>query len=353
MAEPKSVAQKLQQAASLQNGPKLPDWPYIGKITDVMNKVKQLGSGSGGTVYLAQDKQDPNAYFAAKVITATSEWNDREWLALERLRLASACVESGVICHRGHFLVDVPTSTGLSTFPLLLTDYVKGQDMYDFIESWWRKNKKAPPLDLAMAVIESCIRALATVHAAGLAHRDIKPENMMIQHSVSVDETTKKQTHKAHCVIVDFAYACDVTSCVNMQFSGTPCYASASRLKRAMRYINGRSPREETPEAALKRGQAGDVWAMGLTLFFFLTGHQPWPCIVLDSVEAAGIQYPDSFASLEQFAKRYSLLEHERLPIGYDNPEIAQLLQDMLVTNDKERITAAEAIARLANISRQ
>lgn len=81
--------------------------------------------------------------------------------------------------------------------------------------------------------------ALAYLHANSLIHDDVKPDNIMW------DPTTQ------HSVLIDFGAALDHQNLPADYFnpSGTPPYAPPEFLQR-------------------KKGSAGDVWALGVTMLF-------------------------------------------------------------------------------------
>lgn len=325
------TSSRLRQAATMD--PKLPRWPYVGDIRKEFRILQKLGSGAGGTVHVVRRRSD-NAVFALKVIHSPSEWTNTEWLALERLRESTDCGASGVVCHRGHFIIDRLTSDSSvhPRLPALLMDYVDGPDLHEFARAWWEEHDRAPDQRLARSLAVSCLAALATVHSAGLAHRDIKPENIVVQ---------TKGPNEVHCTIVDFAYACDEDTCGSVRFSGTPCYATSSRLDDAL--LAKGDARQCL--SALQREQAGDVWALGLALFFFLTGSEPWPCIVSDAIQDAETPLPTAIAALARFTERYRLLDHER--VAGDDRQLESVLSQMLEPEDRMRLTAAAALAAL------
>ena len=320
--------------------PALPNWPYIGDARQRFAFERKLGSGVGGSVYLVRERANDTLY-ALKIVENAREWSDNEWLVLEQLRESTDCLRSGVVCHRGHFIVDNANERSPhKRVPALLIDYVDGPDLFDFARVWWDTKNQAPAATLARAIAKSCLSALAVVHSAGIAHRDIKPENIIVQ--FDPPDQTHSAIHNVRCTIVDFAYACDEQTCATTRFSGTPCYATATRLQSAL----DDNKRTEPDYAAFQREQAGDVWALGLSLFFFFTGSQPWPCVVSSAIEEAKTPMPHAIAALAAFADRYSLLDHEH--VAGDDSTLDNVLFQMLVPEDDMRITAAAALAALS-----
>jgi hypothetical protein len=99
------------------------------------------------------------------------------------------------------------------------------------------------------AVMTQLLAAVETVHNAGMLHRDIKPENVLIANDNRV-------------VLIDFGSARD--------------YEEAKTLTQSTILTPGYAPIEQYSNRA-KRGAFTDIYALGATLYFLLTGQKPMP----------------------------------------------------------------------------
>ena len=99
------------------------------------------------------------------------------------------------------------------------------------------------------AVMTQLLAAVDTVHNAGMLHRDIKPENVLIANDNRV-------------VLIDFGSARD--------------YEEAKTLTQSTILTPGYAPIEQYSNRA-KRGAFTDIYALGATLYFLLTGQKPMP----------------------------------------------------------------------------
>jgi formylglycine-generating enzyme required for sulfatase activity/predicted Ser/Thr protein kinase len=100
---------------------------------------------------------------------------------------------------------------------------------------------------LAIPIIDQLLDAVEEVHQLGMLHRDIKPDNILL-------------TDKNSVVLIDFGSAREFSEGLTMTQTAmlTPGYA----------------PMEQYSNRA-KRGTFTDIYALGATMYFMLTGEKP------------------------------------------------------------------------------
>jgi serine/threonine protein kinase/tetratricopeptide (TPR) repeat protein len=121
-------------------------------------------------------------------------------------------------------------------------------------------------LPLALEVIQQTTRGLAAAEACGVVHRDIKPSNLMIESAASGEVLIK---------IIDYGVAkvmaSDATAQTQAGFIGTPAFASPEQFDEAgQRQIDARS----------------DIYSLGVTFWYFLTGHTPFAGRTIEEIRA-------------------------------------------------------------------
>ena len=125
-------------------------------------------------------------------------------------------------------------------------------------------------LPLALEVIQQTARGLAAAEACGVVHRDIKPSNLMIESAASGEVLVK---------IIDYGVAKvmapDATAQTQAGFIGTPAFASPEQFDEAgQRQIDARS----------------DIYSLGVTFWYFLTGHTPFAGRTIEEIRAKQTQ---------------------------------------------------------------
>jgi serine/threonine protein kinase/tetratricopeptide (TPR) repeat protein len=163
-------------------------------------------------------------------------------------------------------------------------------------------------LPLALEVIQQTARGLAAAEVCGVVHRDIKPSNLMIESAASGDELVK---------IIDYGVAkvvaSDSTAQTQAGFIGTPAFASPEQFDEAgQQQIDARS----------------DIYSLGVTFWYLLTGHTPFAGRTLEEIRA----------------KQTKNLPLQRLKRAHVPPRVISLLSSMLAIDAAKRPQSAREL---------
>jgi serine/threonine protein kinase/TRAP-type mannitol/chloroaromatic compound transport system substrate-binding protein len=116
------------------------------------------------------------------------------------------------------------------------------------LSQWRRALARAPTQDEIDAIAQKLLDAVEAVHAAGILHRDIKPANIIMRDGVTP-------------VLIDFGAARQALS-------------ARSRTVHAI-VTPGYSPKEQYALDVDRQGPWSDIYALGATFYFLVTGRQP------------------------------------------------------------------------------
>jgi serine/threonine-protein kinase len=200
-----------------------------------------LGSGSMGTVYKAQSKND-SQWYAVKVLPRRSMWNVR--IARRKVRAFEQCQHPTVVP-----FVDVGTSGGMH---YLAWPLIEGETLDKTVA---REGKLG--VAQAAAFVLQIAEGLEVCHQQGLFHGLLKPSNLMV--------TPDQQIR-----ILDFGIGSllaetegeslvDTMSTANSVASGLDCASPESIM----------DPTNLTP--------LGDQYSLGCVLYYCLSGQYPFP----------------------------------------------------------------------------
>ena len=176
-----------------------------------------------------------------------------------------------------------------------------------------RDGPLTPKLVLEIAVQVS--RALVAASAHGLIHRDLKPGNIMLTPGDSAEVEVK---------VIDFGLAKAITETENEmdithgEFVGTPNFASPEQFD--SRVVDVRS----------------DIYSLGATLWFALTGKSPYAGHSLDEI---------------RHAQKSNMLPVEQLKAACVPSSLSSLLKSMLAAEPAARPAVQNLAAQLRGCS--
>ena len=182
------------------------------------------------------------------------------------------------------------------------------------------------PLDArsTIGIAQQVTSALAAAEKHGLVHRDLKPANLML---VSPDGKTRDATsnnRKLLVKIIDFGLAkalhtqTDLKSLTHDRFVGTPAFASPEQFEHSA--LDVRS----------------DIYSLGLTLWFALTGKTPFAGHGVEEIHRA---------------QQSNALPMEQLKAAHIPHRLRSLLVSMLAVEPAARPGTHDLAARLRSCS--
>lgn len=203
---------------------------------------EEISRGGMGVVYRVEDEE--GAEFALKLLMNA----DADTSLAERFRREATVLAR--LSHPG--VVRIVNCGELGGLLFLVMPIIAGQTLRERVQQSIKERGEAPSVSELADLFGELAGALAYCHELGVIHRDLKPDNIIIQRSTG------------RPVLIDFglvkAGALDGRSLSQTgELIGTPAFMSPEQL-----------------ESAKEVGPAADVWSLGATLFFALTGQEPF-----------------------------------------------------------------------------
>ena len=202
--------------------------------------LERIGSGAMGTVYRALHRKMKREV-AVKVLRAGAGDRARLRRLFDREVLAAA-----QLCHPNIVAAyDAGEDDGL---PYLVSQFIEGDNLATVVR------RSGPlPVEVALDCVLQAARGLAYFHQQGFIHRDVKPANLIVDDEgvVRVLDVGLARLRASTCG--------DHDDSTLTQIVGTPAYMAPE-------------------QAAGTRCDCGaDVYALGCTLYFLLTGRTVFP----------------------------------------------------------------------------
>jgi hemoglobin-like flavoprotein/Ran GTPase-activating protein (RanGAP) involved in mRNA processing and transport/tRNA A-37 threonylcarbamoyl transferase component Bud32 len=276
--------------------------------------IRRLGSGGFGTVYLVETVVG-GLRRALKVLHAdwTGDAQMRERFVHEAVVLEQVNHPNIARCFAAGVLDEEQE-------PYLLLEYVDGVPVSTLVAPALAGDTRQPlPPARAVRLAKLVAAGLAAAHARHVVHRDIKPENVLVVGAGTPDENAK---------LIDFGIArsLDLTLASGHHVLGTPQYLAPEQLRDGQGICDHRV----------------DLWQLGATLHFMLTGRPPY------AVPSGGF---DGLSDLHRSHADVGPLPSRANPALAAYPRLETLVSRLLATRPAARPrSAAQVCAELARI---
>src|SRR5258708_3034444 len=209
--------------------------------------VSEIGAGSMGEVYLAQDTR-LDRKVALKILPADLAANRDRMQRFVREAKSAAALNHPNIAH----IYEIGESNGVNYIAM---EFIDGHTFAEVIQSETDLRK---PLRYLQHVAEG----LSKAHAAGIVHRDLKPDNIMV-------------TRDGHVKVLDFGIA----KLIETTLSGTgseidtaiiPQHSQPGTVLGTVGYMSPEQAQGRTADIDPR----SDIFSFGCILFEAVTGHK-------------------------------------------------------------------------------
>ena len=203
--------------------------------------IDELGRGSMGTVFLAEDillRRKVAVKFLLPELVHATECSIR----FKREAIAMASIRNENVAQIYSYGEDKGT-------PYFVMEYLEGQTVEELIDAYNRRGLFTP-LKKAINIMVQVLSGVSAIHNANSVHRDIKPGNIMIT------------ADPMRAVIMDFGLVRDIKVEDDMRtLAGTPAYI-------APELVEGKQ--------GASKSKLADIYSLGATFYELITGVIPF-----------------------------------------------------------------------------
>jgi serine/threonine protein kinase len=191
--------------------------------------------------------------------------------------------------------------------------------------------------ELVRVAFRQLVRAMASLHRAGVIHRDLKTDNIML-----LDKTGRGHAVETPLLLLDFGLSCLETTrgsrwgeLGTRPYLAPECLAVGRDASGSLNYDPRHHDGSLVQEGCVQTAES-DVWSLGCILFELLAGFTPF-----QKKDAPGVDLrnPALRKRIFEGAAFWSLV-----PAGAISESAADLIRRMLVKDPKRRPTAADVL---------
>lgn len=275
----------------------------VGSLIEGWRLKKRLGEGGFGEVFLAENAEDPSQLAAIKLMKidkkiapGSPEFMQRTDLFLNEGERSFNFVDSAFVL----------SATGLDMhpWPWIRYPFIAGSTAESLVierqmtwDKWWN-------------LAHDLLAGLDAIHSEGLIHKDIKQDNVM--------QTSDR------FVILDLGISA-VAGYEQFESSGFFLPHLSSEVLEGWTNSQQKLLESFSPKS--------DVFAAGLTLYWVLTGRNPWP-----------LQANNQWST----ENRLALMKSQPIDFFDLPPDVVHLLSQMLQINPKKRPNARTLLFEIA-----
>ncbi len=243
--DPRAVAEHLIKTGKLSRfqARKLLEGTAVGLKLGPFQVLAPIGRGGMSTVYLARDSRG-DMLLALKVLSPRRAREEKRVLARFRREME---ISQRVAHPNIAWTYEVGVCQGVYYIAM---EFIPGKSLFRLVS-----DEGPLPVPRAARLFAEVAGALDHAHTQGLIHRDMKPSNILI-------------TPNDHAKVLDLGLAI---------VQGEP--PSDRRVVGGQGYVVGSMDyiAPEQVEDASKADARSDIYGLGCTLYFTLTGRQPFP----------------------------------------------------------------------------
>lgn len=246
------------QLPSTLSGSQERESPDKVKAPSPLDKYRILGEinrGGMGVIYRARHRESNDDV----IIKTPLKEKNPESTILERFER-----EAKTLARLSHpNIVKIADYGQIEGRPFFVMEFIRGENLEEMITARRKKNKDSTDYKWLAKIFSKIAEALAHCHSKGIVHRDLKPSNILVEYKSN------------RPVLVDFGLVKkDMEHDVNQHSD-----VSDDQLTKTGEVIGTpafMAPEQLNPQQYGKVTEASDVWSLGATLFWAMTGKFPY-----------------------------------------------------------------------------
>jgi len=287
-------------------------------INEILKKIKTIGEGTFGEVYLIKSQKTKREFALKKIqIKKTNLKINR---ILGEVNILKKLDHPNIISFKGAFKSNDDKVLNI------ITEYVNQGDFEKKIEINYKDKKYFEEKDILNWLFQVCL-ALQYLHENSIIHRDIKPSNIYL-------------TENNIIKLGDFGTSKDISPWHRTRtLAGSPLYSAPELLKELEAYENNK----KDDILNLSYSYEVDIWSLGVTFCHIMTLEKPFDSNkdIINNIKSKKIFNQEKNCYIDKIAEKYSedfrdLIDKMMTYEPSERPSIEEILENKIIKNRME-----------------
>ena len=252
-------------------------------INEILKKIKTLGEGSFGEVYLIKSQKTQLEFALKKIPLKSTKLKIKRILG--EVNILKELDHPNIISFKGAF------KSNDDKYLNIITEYVPQGDFEKKIENNYKDKKYFEEKDILNWLFQVCL-AIQYLHKKSIIHRDIKPSNIFLMENNIIklgDFGTSKK-------ISPLKYT--------KTLAGSPLYSAPELLKELEAIENN----EEDNVIDLSYSYEIDIWSLGVTFCHIMSLEKPFDKNedIINNIKSNKIFNKEKNCYIDKIVEKYS-----------------------------------------------
>ena len=211
-------------------------------LNEVLKKIKTLGEGSFGEVYLIKSQKTQLEFALKKIQIKNTKYDIKR--IMEEVNILKELDHPNIISFKGAF------KSNDDKFLNIITEYVSQGDFEKNVETNYKDKKYFEEKDILNWLFQVCL-AILYIHEKSIIHRDIKPSNIFLMENNIIK-------------LGDFGTSKNISPCHRTEtLAGSPLYSAPELIKQLDIIENNKEGNIKN----LSYSYEVDIWSLGQHYF--------------------------------------------------------------------------------------
>jgi NIMA (never in mitosis gene a)-related kinase len=252
-------------------------------INEILKKIKTLGEGSFGEVYLIKSQKTQLEYALKKVQLKNTKLKIKRILG--EVNILKQMDHPNIISFKGAF------KSNDDKYLNIITEYVPQGDLEKKIETNYKDKKYFEEKDILNWLFQVCL-AIQYLHENSIIHRDIKPSNIFLMENNIIklgDFGTSKKIWPLN---------------YTKTLAGSPLYSAPEVLKEVEAIENN----DEDNITYLTYSFEVDIWSLGVTFCHIMSLEKPFDKDkdIINNIKSNKIFNKEKNCYIDKIVEKYS-----------------------------------------------